>query len=35
MQWQGFIMEQRKGMVSLSILLLATVLLTILQGFSF
>ncbi len=32
MQWQNFIMRQRKGMVSLSILLLATVLLTILQG---
>ena len=33
MQWQGFIMRQRKGMISLSILLLTTVLLTILQGF--
>ncbi|MHC1719070.1 MAG: hypothetical protein AB9883_10535 [Acidaminococcaceae bacterium] len=33
MQWQSFIMDQRKGMVSLSVLLLATVLLTILQGF--
>jgi len=33
MQWQGFIMRQRKGMISLSILLLTTLLLTILQGF--
>ena len=33
MQWQSFIMRQRKGMISLSILLLTTVLLTILQGF--
>lgn len=33
MQWQSFIIRQRKGMISLSILLFATVILTILQGF--
>ena len=33
MQWHSFIIRKRKGMVSLSILLLATVILTILQGF--
>lgn len=33
MQRQSFIILQRKGMISLSILLLATVFLTILQGF--
>ena len=33
MQWQSFIVRQCKGMVSLSVLLLATMLLTILQGF--
>ncbi|MGL5207609.1 MAG: hypothetical protein ACRC8T_08935 [Acidaminococcaceae bacterium] len=35
MQWQSFMIWQRKGIISLSVLLFSTVILTIFQGFFF